>query len=273
MAGLLGTAAVVTQVDGFNQTQALALLGNRNLLINSRGAVNQREYVSGTATTGGDEYTVDRWRVVTLGQNLAWTETEGTKTFTAPAGGVEQEIEGLNIHSGTFIIGWTGAATCTVDGVAKSSGDTFTLTGGTNCTVKFSGGTFSLPQIEAGSTATPFEHESYGVTKAKCKGYFERLSYEALRTICAGAYYSTTNAYGVLRFSEKRSSPACTISAVDAVKVYSNTTSRTSTAINFADISLNSARINPTTSAATAGHAAWFEFIASGDYIDINSEL
>ena len=150
--------------------------GSRNLLINSRGAVNQREYVSGTATTGGDEYTVDQWRVVTLGQNLAWTETEGTKTFTAPAGGVEQKIEGLNIHSGTFVIGWTGTATCTVDGVAKTTGGTFTLTGGTNCTVKFSGGTFSLPQIEGGSTATPFEHESYGVTLAKCQRFCVQMN-------------------------------------------------------------------------------------------------
>lgn len=150
--------------------------GFRNLLINSLGTINQRVYTSGAATSGANQYTVDRWRVVTSGQNLSWTESANVRTFTAPAGGVEQVIEGSSIQSGTYVISFTGTATCTVDSVTKASGDTFTLTGGTNCTVRFSGGTFSKPQLEIGTTATPFESRPIGVELALCQRYFRAFA-------------------------------------------------------------------------------------------------
>ncbi len=147
----------------------------RNLLINARGQINQREYVSGQATTVANQYTVDRWRVVTQGQSLTWTENEGTKTFTAPSGGVEQLVEGDSILTGTYVISFTGTASCTVDGVAKASGDTVDLTGGTVATVQFTNGTFSLPQLELGTTPTSFELRPAGIERDLCQRYFFRL--------------------------------------------------------------------------------------------------
>jgi hypothetical protein len=81
-------------------------------------------------------------------------------------------IEGLNILSGTYVLNWTGTATATVDGVSVAKGGTVTLTGGTNCTVRFSGGTLSLPQLEPGTVATPFERRSYGQELSLCQRYF-----------------------------------------------------------------------------------------------------
>ena len=149
------------------------LAGFRNLLINANPIINQRSYVSGTATSGANQYTLDRWRVVTSGQNISWTDTANVRTVTAPAGGVEQVIEGLNILTGTYALNWTGTATATVAGNAVVKGGTVTLTGGTNTTIRFSGGTFSLPQLEPGTVATPFERRPRGVELALCQRYFQ----------------------------------------------------------------------------------------------------
>jgi len=146
----------------------------RNKLINAQGLINQRVYVSGTATTQANQYTVDRWRVVTSGQNLAFSETDNVVTFTAPAGGVEQVVEDLNVESGTYVLNWNGTATATVNGSARTKGQTFSLTGGSNTTVRFSGGTFSLPQLEKSTVSTDFEHRPIGTELALCQRYYEK---------------------------------------------------------------------------------------------------
>jgi hypothetical protein len=163
-----GTAALLSSVNGG------PLAGMRNLLINGNPIINQRGYVSGTATSGANQYTLDRWRVVTSGQSITFTDSANVRTVTAPAGGIEQVIEGLNILSGTYVLNWTGTATATVDGASVAKGGIVTLTGGTNCTVRFSGGTFSLPQLEPGTVATPFERRSYGQELSLCQRYYEK---------------------------------------------------------------------------------------------------
>lgn len=150
-----------------------AQLGMRNLLINANAAINQRAYVSGTATVAANQYTVDRWRVITSGQSLAFAASGNGNAMTAPAGGLEQVIEGANIGIVNAVINWVGTATCTVDGVAKTKGQTVTLVPGTNCSVKFFGGTVSLPQIEAGAVPTPFEFRSVGTELALCQRYYQ----------------------------------------------------------------------------------------------------
>jgi hypothetical protein len=162
---------------GLNQVQVKnlnggPLAGMRNLLINGNPIVNQRGYVSGTATSGANQYTLDRWRVDTSGQSITWTDSNNVRTVTAPAGGVEQVIEGLNIISGTYTLSWTGTATASVNGDAMTNGGQVTLTGGTNATVRFSGGTFALAQLEVGSVATPFERRSFGQELRLCERYF-----------------------------------------------------------------------------------------------------
>ena len=149
-----------------------AEFGMRNRLINAQGIINQRGYVSGTATSGANQYTLDRWRVVTSGQNLTFTTTNNVTTFTAPAGGVEQVIEGVNLESGTYNLNWTGNATATVGGTSVANGGSISVTGGTNLTIRFTGGTFSLPQFEKGTQATPFEWRPYGQELALCQRYY-----------------------------------------------------------------------------------------------------
>lgn len=144
----------------------------RNIIINGDGKINQRGYVSGTATTGANQYTLDRWKVVVSGENLTFTGTDAGRVMTAPAGGVEQVIEDKNIAGGTYVLNWEGTATATVDGNAVAKGGTFTLTANTNATVRFTGGTFSEVQVEQGSVATPFERRQFGQELALCERYY-----------------------------------------------------------------------------------------------------
>ena len=148
----------------------------KNRLINANPIINQRVYVSGTATSGANQYTLDRWRVVTSGQNVSWTDSGLTRIVTCPAGGFEQVIESLNIEGGTFVLNWTGTATATVNGTAVLKGGTFTLPANTNATVRFSSGTLSEPQLEAGSVASPFERIDYGRQLIQCQRYFYKTT-------------------------------------------------------------------------------------------------
>lgn len=174
-AGTAGDKAM-TPLRTAQAIAAQALPPFRNLLINTDFAdpVNQRSYVSGTATTAANQYTYDRWRVVTSGQALAWSDG----AFIAPAGGLEQVVEGKMIpRSGVYALSWTGTATATVDGVAVAKGGTVTLTKGTNAAVRFSGGTVQYPQLEWGTRATAWEALPYDVTLARCWRYYELVVY------------------------------------------------------------------------------------------------
>ena len=153
---------------------ALGSTGFRNKLINAQGLINQRRYVSGTNFTAGNGYTLDRWEIVQTGQALNFVVNVDTNdiTFTAPAGGIQQVVEGNNIEGGTYVLYWEGTATARVNNVVKAKGQTFSLTGGNNCTVRFSNGTFRIPQLEKATVPHAFEYRPFGTELALCQRYF-----------------------------------------------------------------------------------------------------
>jgi hypothetical protein len=222
--------AELTTLAGMSSNRATFLASNegfgfRNRLINANPIINQRVYVSGTATSGANQYTLDRWRVVTSGQNVSWTDSGLTRIVTCPAGGFEQVIESLNIEGGTFVLNWTGTATATVNGTAVLKGGTFTLPANTNATVRFSSGTLSEPQLEAGSVATPFERRDYGRELMMCQRYFEFGHIGAVSSSSsAGAIQRSSLFYKV----NKRTAPTF-------VFAYVTGTSQTPAAINIYD--------------------------------------
>lgn len=150
--------------------------GLRNLVINGNFPVNARGYVSGTATSGANQYTLDRWRVVVSGQSLVFSASGNGNQITAPAGGVEQVIEGVNIPGGTYVLNWTGTATATVNGTARAKGENFTLPANTNATVRLTGGTASLVQLEPGTVPTPFEHSPFSLEEFRCQRYCQPVT-------------------------------------------------------------------------------------------------
>lgn len=226
--------------------------GLRNKLINARGDINQRAYVSGAATGAANQYTVDRWRVVTSGQSLSWTTSGNVRTFTAPAGGVEQVIEGLNIDAGTYVLTWTGTATATVNGTSVANGASIALTGGANATVKFSSGTFSLPQLEI-AVATPFETRPYGLEFALCQRYLPCIQAQSAadRFASMGIGTSATGASVILPFMVQPRVPptGVTVSSAAHFEITDATTATALSGVTLNAASQTGARLNVTVAA------------------------
>jgi len=164
-----GTAAIFTSMNGG------ALAGFRNIIINGNPTVNQRAYVSGTNTSAANQFTLDRWFVLTSGQAVSWTDSAGIRTVTAPAGGMATVIEGGGMLGGVHTLNWTGTATALVNGNAVAKGAQVTLTGGTNTTVRMSNGTWAQLQLEPGTQATPFERRPIGAELMLCQRYLFRM--------------------------------------------------------------------------------------------------
>lgn len=203
----LGTAATM-------DASTYATLSGRNLVINGTGRINQRAYVSGTATVGANRFTLDRWFVISSGQSLTFTGTDAGRVMTAPAGGVAQVIAGSEIEGGTYVINWTGTASCTVNGTARAKGATFTLTANTNATVKFTSGTFSEVQLERGTVATPFERVGIRQLTEDCMWFYKKLPLSSGGTAAAaGAVFAD-----VVTFS-MRASPTADFSGGTVVNV------------------------------------------------------
>lgn len=226
-----------------------AEFGMRNRLINSQGLINQRGYVSNTATSGANQYTVDRWRVVTSGQNLTFSTTANVTTFTAPAGGVEQVIEGLNLESGTYVLSWTGTATATVGGTSVANGGTISVTGGTNTTVKFSSGTFSVAQLEKGSTATSFDYRPYGTELSLCHRYLPAINLPASAGDIAMGLTISSSA-GVFPYTFKvtpRTQPTgITVTSVGGFSITTQYALSVCTSITFVNAGLDACRLSAT---------------------------
>jgi len=144
----------------------------KNLLINAGFRVNQRNYVSGTATAAANEYTLDRWRVLVLGESITFPALGADNTITAPAGGVGQKIESLNIKGGVYTVNWQGSATCKVNGVVRKTGESFVLDVDALVDVVFYGGAVNKPQLEMGSVQTEFEFVGIGEEFLKCQRFF-----------------------------------------------------------------------------------------------------
>lgn len=169
--GLLGATGLA--VDARNSLGIGSVFSFRNLLINGNFAINQRAYATGVATTVANQYTLDRWRIPTSGQNATFGAASPDRTVTFPASGGEQVIEGAFIVGGIYTLSWTGAATATVNGAAiTNGGNTASLPANTNVAVKFVGAV-GQAQFELGTVATPFERRHPGIEFALCQRYYE----------------------------------------------------------------------------------------------------
>lgn len=149
-------------------------VGDRNLLINGNFALNQRVYVTGAATTGANQYTLDRWRIPTSGQSASFGAAAPDRTVMCPASGFEQPIEAGMIAGGVYTLSWTGTATAKVNGVAiTNGGNTSVLTSNTQVTIQFASGTVTNAQFELGTTATPYQRRPLATEQMLANRYYQ----------------------------------------------------------------------------------------------------
>ncbi|SOY81891.1 hypothetical protein [Cupriavidus taiwanensis] len=183
--------------------------GARNKIRNAMGNINQRGYVSGTATTGAGQYTIDDWRVNTVGQSLSYAASGNGFVLTAPAGGIEQTIEGIDIEAGTYYINWVGTATCTINGTPITKFSSVALPGNTNAVIRFSNGTVEKPQLELGGV-TPFQSLPYVLERERSKRFlFVKTATGLTSPFGNGQCISTTQALIFIPISDAmRTSPS-----------------------------------------------------------------
>jgi hypothetical protein len=167
--------------------------GFRNRLINGNFVINQRVYVSGTATSAG-VYMHDRWKAGAGGGTYTFTQTKGDTTITITAGTIQQVIEDLNLpEGGTYTLSWAGTAQGRV-GAGSYAASPITVTGltaATSATVEFNAGTLGKTQFEVGSVATPFERRDYGRELVMCQRYYQKLGGSVVYDILVAGYNET----------------------------------------------------------------------------------
>lgn len=163
-AGAVGHSTAVTYPPNTvgDRLKTLGESINPNLVVNGNFAINQRVYATGTPTTVANQPTLDRWRVVVSGQSITFGAASPDRVVTAPSGGMEQSIQPdgpvAYVAGGVYTLSWVGTATATVNGNAiTNGGNTAPLAANTPITIRFSSGTVSKVQFNAGTVALPFE--------------------------------------------------------------------------------------------------------------------
>ena len=142
----------------------------RNLLVNANFAINQRVWLTSAATTVANQATLDRWRVVTLGQGITFGSAAPDRVVSCPAGGLEQAVEAEWVVGGVYTLSWVGTAVGRVNGAIVANGaQTAAIAANTSITVQFSSGTVVRAQLELGTVATPFQRRPPGLELMLCQ--------------------------------------------------------------------------------------------------------
>jgi len=169
-------------------------------------------------------------------------------------------------YAGTPHSGW-GAYSATDDFAHSDMVQTFATTANNNWHI-------TGVQLEAGETATPFEHEDFGTTLAKCRRYAYRYTADDVSdSICNLASYDGASNYGVLQHPvQMRSAPSMTYSALSAFKVVGRGNSVTATALTNFEPYKETVQLGASAS-TTIGSAYWLRFNAAGDWLQFDAEL
>jgi len=150
-----------------------------------------------------------------------------------------------------------------------------------------SGATFYITgvQLEAGDTATPFEHRSYGDELARCKRYFERFERQRPGAGSAGttslwagpARSGASNVQGPMHYVEKRNNPTISVSSAGHLNAIYPISPFNAALSGFGidgNAGTQSAYINATGSGSPGSDCASFVYIGdAAGYLDIDAEL
>ena len=169
---------------------------------------------------------------------------------------------GTNFTSGTLNTTW-GSVTAANRAVGQvntfdNTSNNFYLTG---------------VQLELGEVATPFKHETYIDSLARCQRYFQ-ISGDARTYGIVANQHTTTACYSNLRWWQlMRAAPTVTIGATSAYNVYNATENVTISDIGASQITANSCELYATTASRTAGTATHINTNGDTTFWKAESEL
>ena len=191
-------------VEGFNAADLAWGTANAKTITVS---FQVRSSLTGTFAAAVVNNDGDRSYPFTFAISSADTFETKSVTITGPTDGTWGSGNGVGLSlsfdmgSGSTYEGtadeWNNSNKLTVSGATKviaTSGATFYLTG---------------VQLEAGDTATPFEHRSYGAELALCQRYFQRI---VPRGNSGGAQTTTTGFFFVPLQTTMRTDPTVSVS-------------------------------------------------------------
>jgi len=203
---------------------------------------------------------------------VANTWTQISITIVGPQSGTWLTTNGAGVYvsfsigSGTSVSGTAGS---------WSANNYYSATGATSV-VGTNGATFYITgvQLEAGTTASPFEYRQYGTEFSLCQRYFQRRSTEGVTygqlatggLIGSNTLYQTINLLQTMRVAPSMSSSAANTFSVDP----GNTPG---TSIAFERINTNAYRINVTTAGNANSVGQLFSNGSATAYIDASAEL
>lgn len=255
----------------YTRADGTAVVGSpgRNLIYNPLFNVNQRVYTSGAATTAANQYTFDRWRVVTSGQAISLSGV----VATFPAGGGGQIVEGADLLSGTYTLSWTGGGTAKINGAVVANGGQVSLTAGTNVDVVFVG-QVSYPKLEFGSVKTSWEIRTFAEEELRCKRYLRVLRAVGGYDLFAVGWLPTASvARFIIYLDGMRSAPTVTATGNFLVSDSSGTIKPVSS-ITVATNSIQFVAFDITISGSAAGSGASLQANNSpGAFLMFSSEL
>lgn len=165
----------------YGLTAAFAQLAGKNYLINPQMNINQRNFAGGALAA--NVYGFDRWKGGAGGCNISVNQT--TAVITHTSGTYQQIIEAPGLAGKTVTLSVenpSGALNVNVGGVSATitagagrRGQQFAIPAGAtgNITVAISATnvTYARPQLELGSTPTPFEYRPVALEMALCRRY------------------------------------------------------------------------------------------------------
>ena len=139
-----------------------------------------------------------------------------------------------------------------------------------------SGATFYITgvQLEANTTATPFENLQYGQQLALCQRYFERMA-EAVNVPYSSGSATYANQPRTVLFykTQKRAVPTLSSSAASEFRFQFSSSVNTPSAISLASIGVDTAFLNATGITISADTPCILISNSSSSYLDFSSEL
>ena len=137
---------------------------------------------------------------------------------------------------------------------------------------------FTGVQLEMGSTATDFEHRSYGEELALCQRYFYQCANGASQEIGSGWYYSNSMVVSIIELPvPMRAHPSVVqASQGDQYGIYRDSAANTFSTVTRDNGSLNNDRVsvyNNNEVSGTAGQTGDFKMINANGSLAFNAEL